>query len=82
MRLFHVFPVLFPDCSHSCVNGMLVFPVFRISGGDLYKRDSFAFAICSAGENIGNDGNMIETARVGLVARAEQTRNTGKGLEL
>jgi hypothetical protein len=53
------------------------FPVFWISWSDLYGRHALIVAIYSTTRNIGNSGNRVETARVQLARRVEQTWNTG-----
>jgi hypothetical protein len=77
MKLFPVFPVLFPVCSQSQTNEFLVFPVFRISSQDPYGYSGLVIAIFSTTRNIGNIRNMIEASRVGLGVHVEQAGNTG-----
>jgi hypothetical protein len=79
MTMFHVFPVLFPDCSHSglTLTNCECSQCSRFSAGDLLHSNSLVFGISSESRNTGNTRNRIETARFGLFLPLEQTLNPG-----
>ena len=81
MRMFPVFPVLFPVCSHSRRNGFLVFPVFRV-----FWDDSVGVMLPSL-PYIHQQGTL-RTLRTGLKMHEfavdqtrNRTRNTGNEFE-
>ena len=67
MKLFPVFPVLFPVCSQSQTNEFLVFPVFRISSQDPYGYSASLLPYSQQPGTLGTLGTGLKRHELGSV---------------
>jgi hypothetical protein len=77
MKMFPVFPALFPACSQSCPTNSLCSQCSELPAKAHVYVVPFLIAKYSITRNTGNIGNSTEKTQVGLSFSWNKTGNTG-----